>query len=40
MDTRKTTVGIGRLAWFIALYVASAGAFAAFTYGLRAVLAP
>jgi len=27
-----------RLAWFIALYVASAGVFALFTYGLRAVI--
>jgi hypothetical protein len=27
-----------RLFWFVALYAVSAGAFAAFTYGLRAVI--
>ena len=27
-----------RLVWFVALYAASAVAFAAFTYGLRAVI--
>jgi hypothetical protein len=30
--------GLKRLAWFIALYAVSAAAFAAFTYGLRAVI--
>jgi hypothetical protein len=40
MDTRNRTVGITRLAWFVALYVASGAAFAVFTYGLRAVVAP
>jgi len=27
-----------RLAWFVALYLASAGAFALFVYGLRAIV--
>ena len=30
--------GLKRLAWFLALYAGSAVAFAAFTYGLRAVI--
>jgi hypothetical protein len=39
MDTRRT-VRIKRLSWFVALYAASASAFAALTYALRAVIPP
>jgi hypothetical protein len=28
----------GRLLWFVALYIGSAATFAAFTYGLRALI--
>jgi hypothetical protein len=40
MDTRNRTAGLKRLWWFITLYVASAGAFAAVTYGFRALIPP
>ncbi len=40
MDTRNRTAGLKRLSWFVALYAAGAGAFAAFTYGFRALIPP
>jgi hypothetical protein len=38
MGTPDRRRGWSRLAWFVALYVVSLGAFAAIVYGLRALV--